>query len=39
MRYAVDLDYRLSVERFEIDDVPVDWMLATEFPPRQSPIA
>ena len=39
MRYAVDFDDQFSVERHEIDDVPIDRMLAAKFPARQSPIA
>jgi hypothetical protein len=36
---AVNLDDQLAVERYEIDHVPVDRMLATKFPSRQPPIA
>jgi hypothetical protein len=39
VRYAVDLDYQLAVECYEIDYVPVDRVLATKFPSRQLPIA
>jgi hypothetical protein len=39
VRYAVNFDDQFSIERHEIYDVPIDGVLASKFPPRQSPIA
>jgi len=36
---AVNLDNQFSIQRYEVHDVPVDGVLATEFPPRQTSIA
>jgi hypothetical protein len=38
MRDAVNFDNQLSVERYEIDDIFVDRMLAAEFLPCESSI-
>ena len=33
MCYAVNFDDQFSVERYEIDDISIDGVLATKFPP------
>jgi len=38
MRHTVDLDYELSVERDEVNDISVDWVLAAKFPSCQPAI-
>jgi hypothetical protein len=39
VRHPVDLNDQFAIERYEIDDIPIDRMLATELPPRQPTIA
>ena len=34
MCYAVNFDDQFSVEGYEIDDISIDGVLATKFPPR-----
>jgi hypothetical protein len=35
VRHAIDLDDQFSIKRYEIDNVPINRMLATKFPVRQ----
>ncbi|MGX1286825.1 hypothetical protein AB7M50_005950 [Bradyrhizobium elkanii] len=39
MRHAIDFNDQLAVKRNEINNVPVNRVLATKLPPRQSSVA
>src|ERR1700730_3018633 len=39
MRRSVNLDDQPSIERYEVDDVPVNWMLAAKFPMIESTVS